>query len=848
MRTLFVLAYFAVLLGCKGIPVQPTAVSLRALPKPFEYAKWQPRRHPQLKTQKQLFAWFDALGFSSTMKKGRFAQISRNSRSYFPSSRVEYGFLIRGSGNNFSALLFDLNVIDVEKGVVQGPISPWTTEQATAQPADAKQWLRERKRLTEKQRGSEGLTRFEWISPFLTARLAELRGLPDIAKWFLRDDQQQSDGDIGMTYSDHVQNELAGTLFRRALRAYSDVSRGESLKRMKFIADNFSAGDDQKQAANYTQILTQMCAEDAVRQPLEAEELAKLSTADRVAELIWQLRNQPVGYGSTEDMPSVFRLSEPSKMPATLLADLGFEAVPALIDALDNKNLIHAELDGMHATARLLRVRDAAVQILSRIASQSIALDTWQLRNGSDADFAKLSEMAKLWWEQARIVGEKDLLVRVVAGGDHGCEDRVVRLVAAYPTAALAAIQTGVKKCPNPYLAAELLVALKNLREPGVLDYARDQMLHAADQVARVAAAKVVFAREPSEASSAMIEELDKPAIWADLVRFLAGTGRPDVMTALSKRLDRQPAYIRASALAAVIDDGKPAAKTALEDLLVGRLLDRERAFPGAWSDRKEFTLRDPRICDYACLDLAELDPKRYTFMEFPSERARDEQCTRNLNVWRRGHQLTEIKVASPTIAAANAEPLFLRFAQGRAKEADIMAKGLGVLPPLIAFNNTVTGWRRKQMEGVATRLANTVREVKLLRAPTGSAAFAHRLQGFVGKPLTLERFATIADLVKLGPGGAQGGSVVATKDGDGLGFLVTVDLGLPGAGDGDQVGIWQIVLRDGKQIRSNGTSLHYRDSSCDPDFVGLCDSTLRSPPSVSVMLAIEIRRPTLKK
>jgi hypothetical protein len=206
----------------------------------------------------------------------------------------------------------------------------------------------------------------------------------------------------------------------------SGAGRAGLSRRFQRIATEFPSGRYEKQAKEYSRKLEQMAVEDAARQ--KPESLAQLTTADRMKALIFQLRDcnavQHTEPGSCW-IPSDFQLVEELYVPANaadLLIQEGFDAIPALIEALDDRRLTRSYgVDRSFIPWRYaLEVRDAAIQCLVFIAD-----DLWgpldpvlyhQNNTGvyfsNDKPEARAATIGRVkdWWAKAQAIGEAEWL------------------------------------------------------------------------------------------------------------------------------------------------------------------------------------------------------------------------------------------------------------------------------------------------------------------------------------------------------------------------------------------------------------------------------------------------------
>ncbi len=108
------------------------------------------------------------------------------------------------------------------------------------------------------------------------------------------------------------------------------------------------------------------------------------------------------------------------------IARLGFDAVPALIEHLDDDRLTRARMIGFHNFGSWnLRVQDVVSDLLEDLAGQNVGRNWLRRQQG----FAVQKAEAQKWWEQARKVGEETYLLDHVlpAKAKEGGRDQVER-------------------------------------------------------------------------------------------------------------------------------------------------------------------------------------------------------------------------------------------------------------------------------------------------------------------------------------------------------------------------------------------------------------------------------------
>ncbi len=211
-------------------------------------------------------------------------------------------------------------------------------------------------------------------------------------------------------------DELAWRQFESAVLDLNQGARRAILaKRFQRIADEFPEGRYLEQATDYARKLKQMALEEPEGTPPKA----RSTTDDLVKSLIYQLREcdaaQHMQPGACW-IPGVFQPVEgPGANAADLLILEGFDAVPALIEALEDSRLTRSYgFDRDFAPWRyVLEVRDAAVQSLVVLADERFSGRIYHPNStgryfSNDTPEARAAAVARVrrWWDEAQAMGE----------------------------------------------------------------------------------------------------------------------------------------------------------------------------------------------------------------------------------------------------------------------------------------------------------------------------------------------------------------------------------------------------------------------------------------------------------
>ncbi len=303
----------------------------------------------------------------------------------------------------------------------------------------------------------------------------------------------------------------------------AEVPRTELLTRLELFRKHYPTSRHFERATETAKLLQEMVREDREHKvPMAFDDLG---TDEKVAELIFQLRNQNGQQWSQPGSCDIFfndqfvDLSEKlgvkpdakplPRSPAQQLVDIGYDSVPQLIAALDDNRLTRSV--GYHRnfyfSHHVLCVGDCAEQILSRIANRSF----YQRRNTNaammkDGDSMTVKTQVEEWWREFKQKGEKQVLLEGTISGDENSFKQARQLIAKYPADALEAVTQGTANATSPWVRNHLIELSSSLGEAANA-YLKDVMTNAPALENRVTAATQLAKREPTVAAEAMIAE-----------------------------------------------------------------------------------------------------------------------------------------------------------------------------------------------------------------------------------------------------------------------------------------------------------------------------------------------------
>ena len=858
---------------------------------------------------KSLFRWLDTLGYPDV--KGRpYVRVTTGWYEDSSGRHPDYaeGFLLSEAGAPIvllSSALARHEYRDEPQGGEEGRVSmerlDFAREMMTCLQSLRKSekgpqdpWRRAPELLTLK--GDDGLG--ERSRAVVLAWQCARHGLDDLARGFLREAPTlSSSADRDKLSLRHLlEGELAEVEMWRTVVAFGDpaVTRAELLRRFGAIIARFPASEYVKgtqkfgpSARDYAWLLKQMVAEDGKH----AAPSATATDETRVAELIFQLRDQNGQQLSQPGACDIFLDPREDASPARQLVKLGYAAVPQLIEAIGDHRFTRSvgywrDFTYSH---HVLRVGDCAETILAEIAGRS-----FYERSYTNASMTKDDEAAATrkrviaWWTEFQKKGEQQSLVDGVVSGGESSPEQATRLLAKYPQAAAAAIIQGVHAAKEPWTRADLLVLVGSLKgyEPQAL--LQSLLKSDPDLACRVVAAEGLFALLPAVAVAAMVEDWRKlqasrgePDMFsgtAELVGFLAGVAGPDGVRALADHLDDRSWQMRQMVVERCREGDpflwarwRPAGAppmggkvtlsaptlAAIEELLVGRLDDTAETNESGYRDGVSYS--HPRLCDLAADALRARWPDRYLFDLSAGTPARDAQIIQCKNVWRGQHGLPVLPPPQrpqvplvpeqrlhPLLDAVLAAPTTAARAQALAA---LQAQGLGALQGVREALTTLGPEHaaRADLDSLCRRLAFVVRVAAVAPGSLPDQTLAQRLAAMQGKPLASKDFVgLVLQFVKPHSAPARRLKLALDRPGDDTGATVTVAIAPadPGAKpDWWSVNEWGCVGKGDVLGSAGGMASEYiRSADAWEELAHALDQALAAQPETPVTVRVSVQ------
>lgn len=368
-----------------------------------EVASPQPSLSPALS---QAFAWFDSLGFPDLSQR-RYLETPQG-----------HGFVLEDQGETCTLFTRALEAQTVSKaprtvtwwigdGIEEVVESHLITREADARSA-CEALLRESREKLQSQDPDDpfGLRRVTRVELFLLGRVCYEQGHFETgraaAQFALQSPPYRIDRRGHLPSFEVLSQDFAYVAIWAAVLEFENTGTGrqELLTRFRQFVTAYPESEHVELAQETVAILTQMVNEEKQRNAPAASEP---STRERIADLILRLRDQP---GSQRGAPGRCTVFEPSigesSTPVDLLVRHGYDAVPQLVDALDDSRFSRAVAHHRpyYFSHYVLRVGDCALQVLEEIADRSFfePSSTFSYMT-KDGEVAETKAKVLAWWE-----------------------------------------------------------------------------------------------------------------------------------------------------------------------------------------------------------------------------------------------------------------------------------------------------------------------------------------------------------------------------------------------------------------------------------------------------------------
>lgn len=736
---------------------------------------------------RKAFAWFEKLGFPD-VKDCRYIRIATGQWSQHGNAPRQNtylnAFLIDEKDNAFTALTQDLFIRTFKNTEPNTPKHQQVAYEELNLEKEAKAYLNLLQNLPEddhQRRFGERLN--ERAEAFVLAWACSRNGLESLSQQLCN--QVFSMKELGEKGSliDLLQKDLGHAMMWRAVLLFRDpsVSRTELLSKFENIVKKYPKSEQKPRATKAVKILRKMVKEDESYRKIKPPE--EMSTEEQIADLIYQLREQNGLQFSQPGRCDIFLDPQGEKSPAHQLVKFGYDAVPQLIKALEDKRFTWSVgyARDYFFSHYVLRVGDCALKILELIAARQFYSHCgYSYMTSDDKDIRSTQKQVKAWWKELQKKGEKQLLIDATEKGDEASPWQAKRLTERYPDEALEAVIKGAFRAKENWPRVKMVEIAAQIKGDEPIAFLTEEMKNGPFPESRVAAAWGLHRKGRPEAVAAMIREWKRMDGDGDtkVVEFLIGCETLEAIRTIQNDLPKLNIGLRIYIIDTIDDEIRrinqaikevhntaqnqklktngPALLQALEELLVSCLTDTEEyeGFTGTWH-RKYF--RDPRVCDMAGHVLWLHWKDKYAFDANAQLKERDLQRIQCINLWRRQHKLPLLPLPRPRtitpLPREKIEPLLEKILEAKTRiditniVTDIEALGLPSLNPVwnLLTDLPEEHSARKQLEDLAKRLSCIVAEISLAEGlPEPNDTFTQLLDSLKGEALTSEKFIKI--------------------------------------------------------------------------------------------------------
>lgn len=837
------------------------------------------------KAMEKAYKRFDSLGYPDCKKldfvkvaTGRWVQYGHEAKR----NQFLYGFLLSKNETDFS--IFTLELREERFQFKKGPkVAPHDV--VSFKKSDFKAFMQSlyKAMKTQKESGEPNFRMDarlgEAAQLFAYSWFCKNRGHKALQTSFFEMLKDLTKGSEQPWEKELIEGQCSGE-FWDAIVSFTDpkTSREEILKTFQWLEKHFKGSQYQKRIAASAKILEKMVEEDRGHRTKKIPALEKLALKDRVAELIFQLREQRGSQWSQPGACDIFNDPRGEKSPAAQLEALGFAAIPQLIERVDDKRFTRSM--GFHRdfyfSHHILRIGDCAVSIISRIACRRFYSRNYT--NGAmvkDGEASAVKKEIQRWWAEVQKKGEKQVLIEGVERGDENAGYQAARLCKKYPQSAAKAIEAGYRKAYDDWTKAALLQQLATLSDPKALSVLKSQLKSAPSLSLRVTAARLLLKKGQKNVLGALIQELNEAKTHegglGGLIHVLIESRDAKALDAIVKKRSQLEMNDRLEIIDKIIgllwtsEDEiaknlakfSPEAQGLLEKVLIESLGDEaEEQSSGGWYGK---TIQNPRVCDRAGHVLTVIWRKKYSFDLEATLSQRDRDRVLIMNVWRKEQGQALLKVPElpvlPHIPEKTGQELVKRLrAASDEKTVDLALKafektGLASLSLLMKElkEERYSSATRKRMNETAAKIANQLQRVQVKPPTARSEAITKFLKKYKNKLLTDSDFFDI--LYHFGqkpPKGFKGVCVIAERGAGGVGLELRLQFlkGQKRAQDSWSTGATTMINKDCtyNSFGSCGTS-SITEKSVFSSFAKNVKDALKSPAHGSILIRGRLER-----
>ena len=825
-----------------------------------------------LKTEKELIAWLDELGYQDLSKA---AVVNVATGQWYKSgdepekNTYIIGFLTAEEGENFTVVDLTGEQTTYAKKVNVAPF-----EAVFFERQDLKEVVKARLESEKKNKPDDHWARFGEMTsePFETvflARACASQGLNKEAHELFELANRQwkeRDREKAISLIEFLTKDQAHTRMWRAVLAFGTpkISRPKLLAQFEDITKHFPESKHVERAQKTVDLLKKMIEEDKAHAAKQILPLDELEGEALIAELIYQLRNQNGQQWSQPGACNIFLDERGEESPAAKLVTLGFPAVPQLIEVLEDQGFTRSV--GYHRnfyfSHHVLRVGDCAERILCRIAGRNFYQRTYT--NGAmakDGQATSIKKQIEAWWKEVKTKGEEQVLIEAVMTGDDNSSNQAQVLVKKYPDSAVEAIRKGLAKSTREWTSKRLIAVLAQHGSDKAEELIRQQLLNGKKLPIRITAAQALMRTGRSQlAIERMLHEwknyspdatrdysFDDPE--GQIAVFLLHAGSSQAVKSVTERFPELLARTKFEVINSLSDADlnlDQAYVDAVEAFLVESLqATDEVSMSGSYGDQ---SFSNPRVCDIAGYVLTKNWPEIYSCRLDGTERERDAERFTAINHWRSANGLKPIKVSKPFVVKLIPNeitaPLIEKIASNESKDAcekalkQLAKLGPGAIEAAEKLSSKIEDSHpfAKQVRQLTMDLPNTITVTSMdNKSETVTQAWLVKVPQLKGQTFSSEMLiGLLTEFAKERP--CAGIRVKAIRDGNDNGVELNVEwIGTPAKRGGSQQS-WnkEVNVMLGRQHLNHSvgsSSLDYATKSGSyGDLKAAVDKSLASP------------------
>ena len=365
-----------------------------------------------------------------------------------------------------------------------------------------------------------------------------------------------------------LQRDIGHALMWRAVIAFGDpaIGRDELCEQFERIVKCCSKSEHRKQAAEYARMLRKMIKEDTAHVGPDHPAVDQMSQTELIADLVFHLRDQCGKQYAWPGHFSVLNDFSNRKSPAEQLVDIGYDAAPQLVEALDDYSFSRSVgcWRPHFFNHDVLRVNDCALEVIEIIARRSFYGRSYvgylsqdgRVANdyrdwGADTNVSSEKKVAVIrkeiesWWHQLQTKGEKQLLIDAARAGGRLVTGQAALLIEKYPAAAAEPLIEGARCCEEDYTRSRFIQLFGQLDGEKVESFLYEQMGEKTFPQSRVEAARVLYDRGKLDVIATILKAWEQLLIDRER-RPLSpgGPGPRDVVTLEDMEYGAQYSYI----------------------------------------------------------------------------------------------------------------------------------------------------------------------------------------------------------------------------------------------------------------------------------------------------------------